>query len=1011
MSSVPMVPILPKRPRGRMARRMLLVLMPLTLLPLLIIGFITYEYGRDFIRQQAFILLRTIADTQGQRIVEQVDNGVHLFNHIIEDAEFQASLQEATKLNDRSSPEYIDVREEILHTLAEINRAKSYFDQFLLITPDGTIHLATQENWQGKRILESQFLDLLSEAPVTRAIFVPKPLDTGAGEIRSNQSGGKEIETFVFMTATPFLDGRGKPLAYMVGLADHTTIRDYVQSAAFYSKDFYFITPEGNFIALNPYSNSKNKLVYLPATEEQKQKFLKDLTSDRSRVMELDASVHMHREPVIAAQTWLEGLQIGWTVEVLQSQIYGQIDQLVNYLAILFGGLFLINVIIIILLTRSLTRPVLDLANTVQLFADGNWDMRSGIDRNDEVGFLADSFNNMADELSIVHGRLETQVRERTGELNTLAQISQIIISSFNLDDLLGKTIQLLNEKYQFTYTAIFLSDLTGYGDSQYASLHKAYGNPDVMERVKQHRVPISDKSNEALAGWSIATNRAQVRPLKSTAGQTEEPLAQPQFYEVAIPIAIGDQVLGAFNIYSTVNETGAKEIPFSPRVLSELQTIATQIATSVRNFQLIETSQINIDEAKLLFQAGHQITQAENESDIFRILQETLEQCDYRSAVLLASKDRFKVLYHWTNKLNPSSQQIQIPPSIAAGELSYHFNSPKPVVVNDLRNSHLPQELLDIPRLLGCFNAAYVPAIQGDRLVALLVLGSAPHINSILQGIGKPKTSADFSAVKLQPFTNLIQLFAITMDKLHTQQDTRRRLLELETLWEIAQMISIETDLNTLFQTIHHHIEQAIGRLDTIGIGLFNAKNQVIEFPYMFEEGKVLKIPPFHLGQGLTSLVLNSKKPLLLVEGTEQKSRELGALTVGKPAKSWLGVPLIFSGDAIGIIIVQDNVNEHRFTKEDQRLLSTMAAQVSVAVRNARLLETTRDMADQERLVNEITAKIRRSVDIQSILKTTTHELGSAFKLRRARIEIRSNQDLEITTEPETSDNGNKPV
>jgi GAF domain-containing protein len=65
------------------------------------------------------------------------------------------------------------------------------------------------------------------------------------------------------------------------------------------------------------------------------------------------------------------------------------------------------------------------------------------------------------------------------------------------------------------------------------------------------------------------------------------------------------------------------------------------------------------------------------------------------------------------------------------------------------------------------------------------------------------------------------------------------------------------------------------------------------------------------------------------------------------------------------------------------------LATQVAVVVRNAHLLETSRRQARQEHLVNEISDRIRRHVDLETILKTTTDELGRALGARKATIRI----------------------
>ena len=142
-------------------------------------------------------------------------------------------------------------------------------------------------------------------------------------------------------------------------------------------------------------------------------------------------------------------------------------------------------------------------------------------------------------------------------------------------------------------------------------------------------------------------------------------------------------------------------------------------------------------------------------------------------------------------------------------------------------------------------------------------------------------------------------------------------------------------------------------------------------------------------MGEGLTSILIRTKKPLLVVDDTERRTRELGAKLVGKPAKSWLGVPLLVGGEVLGAILLQDLEQEGRFDEDDQRLLETLASQVAVAIRNARLLEATSKQATRQQQLYEVTSKIRSSSDIAGILETTAMELSKVLGARRARIEL----------------------
>ena len=137
-------------------------------------------------------------------------------------------------------------------------------------------------------------------------------------------------------------------------------------------------------------------------------------------------------------------------------------------------------------------------------------------------------------------------------------------------------------------------------------------------------------------------------------------------------------------------------------------------------------------------------------------------------------------------------------------------------------------------------------------------------------------------------------------------------------------QAISAVTDLDILYKTIHEQISGTIGDVFFI-LALFDAKTNTIQIPYRYEDGKVDTIESFPLGEGLTSILLRDRQPLMIVEDTERRAAALGAKVVGKSAKSWLGCPLIMANEAIGAIIVQDAEQEHRFNQDDLRFVISL--------------------------------------------------------------------------------------
>lgn len=112
---------------------------------------------------------------------------------------------------------------------------------------------------------------------------------------------------------------------------------------------------------------------------------------------------------------------------------------------------------------------------------------------------------------------------------------------------------------------------------------------------------------------------------------------------------------------------------------------------------------------------------------------------------------------------------------------------------------------------------------------------------------------------------------------------------------------------------------------------------------------------------------------------------------------RSELAVPMIVGEQVLGVLDVQSDVVD-RFTKEDTHIQTTLAAQVAVALQNAKLYEQAHVRVQYETLAREIDAKISRSMDTSTILKTTARELSQALGASHAVIRIGALPDQDIT-------------
>ena len=91
-----------------------------------------------------------------------------------------------------------------------------------------------------------------------------------------------------------------------------------------------------------------------------------------------------------------------------------------------------------------------------------------------------------------------------------------------------------------------------------------------------------------------------------------------------------------------------------------------------------------------------------------------------------------------------------------------------------------------------------------------------------------------------------------------------------LELDWNEAMLTAINNAITTpwdttaFFSALHEQIKQVIGDYAFIG-AIYDEQTASIQIPYMHEEGELHQLESFPIGEGLTSILLRNKKPLLL--------------------------------------------------------------------------------------------------------------------------------------------------
>jgi GAF domain-containing protein len=98
------------------------------------------------------------------------------------------------------------------------------------------------------------------------------------------------------------------------------------------------------------------------------------------------------------------------------------------------------------------------------------------------------------------------------------------------------------------------------------------------------------------------------------------------------------------------------------------------------------------------------------------------------------------------------------------------------------------------------------------------------------------------------------------------------------------------------------------------------------------------------------------------------------------------VGVPIELRGEVIGSLVVQAPPGK-KWTQDELDLIRAVAERVALSAENARLFEETSRRAERERLVSDITSRIRSSNDPNEMIKLAVQELKSALGVTRVEV------------------------
>src|SRR5262245_9389755 len=383
--------------------------------------------------------------------------------------------------------------------------------------------------------------------------------------------------------------------------------------------------------------------------------------------------------------------------------------------------------------------------------------------------------------IAIVNARSFATERQRASRVEMLNHIGRMISGSLSLDDLLQTTVEALDGYLHYRNIAILLID-----PDDPSTLVLRARNGIYAEHVR-------DDYRQSIHAGIIGAAIADSQPLLIA-----DVHADPRYIsirdapnirsELAVPITIGLQPLGALNIESDQRLTEEDA--------AGLQIVADQLAGAITNARLFEAEQRRAARIEVINRIGRLITSSLSLEAIFQ-------------TAVVSIQERLGFTYVAAGLVDPDDPAMLVLLSQAGAEMpnippDYRQSIHVGIIGTAARTREriLVQSVADDPRYLSMLMSSAiraelaVPIVVGERLLGVLNIESE-----------RPISEDDAAGVEI-----IADQLGIALDNARRYEDEKRRTARLELIAHIGQRLAAQLDPDELFATTVREVHERLG-------------------------------------------------------------------------------------------------------------------------------------------------------------------------------------------------------
>ncbi|MAU01430.1 MAG: hypothetical protein CL608_30185 [Anaerolineaceae bacterium] len=579
--------------------------------------------------------------------------------------------------------------------------------------------------------------------------------------------------------------------------------------------------------------------------------------------------------------------------------------------------------------------------------------------------------------VAIQNAMLFQQTEQQLAELSTLYQASATMTANLDQDFVLQTVVSEMVRALQVDSCTIFV------WDQEFQKLYPAaYKNQAQVNHLQE-------ENDEALVGLSSIENLAsykvvqhvfethQIENLRADkpGSQDEMDLLQAAGLQSAIlvPLVRRNKVLGLLALGDVTEPRSYKQGQFRLA-----QNLAGQAAVAIEHAHLFGQAQRRIEELSTF----HDIVLRLNEPLQLNVVLDTITE----SALKLIPATNLHIFLYdsesqtfskgsalWRDGRRTAAVAKLRPPG--EGLTSTVVQEGRPIVINDASTHPFYQS--EPANNWGICAIAGFPLKYGEKIIgAFTATYLYPHT---------------FSEDELLLLNLLAEQAAVAIRNASSFAESQRRLRDMSALVDMAKQVTGNLKLQSVLQTTVQILQ-----------GLLNARASTITMLTDDGDGLIVKAavginPEFmnarmQLSESISGVVVQNAELVYI----RDSYTESDFLFFDEVVRSLLVVPLIVRDKPVGTLTI-DSDRPNAFTESDTQLMTIAAAQVSVAIANARLFEELEERAAELAIAYEELKESDRLKD--ELVQNVSHELRTPLTFVKGYVDLLMDGDKGLLT------------